>query len=213
MRCATIQHDIPDYLSGLVTAEAACAMEAHLADCPACAAVRDALRPVMETLRTAKVLSAPNTPGPDFLVRVNAKLDAPRRSRVAGPVFLRLGVPAFAATVLLALAVIFWPGTRPAPMEAFNSAELETILASLDTGQIAVLADEIDASNGIYSSGSGISLPLSVAPEMADGATASLFNDLSYRELLSGSSTYLSQEDLLDLASGDPAGTDPGPSL
>ncbi|MBL0175399.1 MAG: zf-HC2 domain-containing protein [Ignavibacteria bacterium] len=205
MRCATIQHDIPDYLDGRVTADAARAMETHMADCPACAAIRDGLRPAMDALHSSRTLAVRSAPGPDFLVRVNARLDAPRRSRFADPVFLRIGVPAIAATLLLAIAVAFWPGTQPAPMATFNAAELESILASLDTAQIAVLSEDVDAAAGIYSSGAGNGMPGSIEPEIANGATPSLFSDLSYREFLSGSSSYLSQDDLLDLASGDPA--------
>jgi hypothetical protein len=210
MRCRSIEHNFPDYLRGELDADSEAALEAHLTHCSACRQLRDELRPFFTLLDASKQAAMMQTPGPDFLVAVNRKLDTPTRRWTPGLVFVRLGIPATAAALLLLLAVLVWPAIGPLQPGTRDEAEMRALVESMDTTQLATLRDDLEIAGRLFGASDETDAMLSDAGPM-DAAAAPVFSELSYGELMSGSSTFLSSDDVLDIASAAPADAFPAP--
>ena len=204
MHCKTIQPNIPDFARGVLDPMLARNIENHLLHCPACARLRDELLPCFTLLDDVSASAMLQRPGPDFLVAVNRKLDAPKQRWVPGSLFVQVGIPSTVCLVLVLLTFLASPFRGVLPQTMFDDAKIQSIVESMDTTQLAQLSDELDAGNRLI----GMHSVPDVSPSASDasiGAPASVFSDLSYHELISGSSAYLSSDDIVDIASSAPS--------
>lgn len=208
MTCASIEHLLPDFVRGALDARDASAVEGHVQRCAACAQRRDELQPLFSLLDAQRARELAEGPGPDFLVAVNRKLDTPASRWSPGPLFIRIGIPAAAAATLLLLAVLTWPSFDPDLQKRTRDAEMFALVETMDTTQLAVLADDLDAENRAI--GSSTDSYASLDDEtLSDASGAPVFSELSFSELVAGSSTFLSGDDVLDIAAAAHSGTFP----
>ena len=209
MRCKSIEYNLPDYLQGALDAETAAALEAHLRHCNACARLRDELSPLFTLLDFSKRTAMTQQPGPDFLVAVNRKLDAPAARWSPGPVFLRLGIPATAMMLLLLSVALLRPVLAPLLPEGSHDAEMHALVESMSTTQLAAVREDLETPGHLLGiPGEGYAAPADAEP--FEASVASVFNELSYGELVDGSSRFLSSDDVLDIAADAAADTFPG---
>ncbi len=83
MRCNDITQEMSEALDGQLDPTRQAALDAHLAECPACREGCEALRETVEHLQGLE----PLTPPPCLIVDINAAIDRPQGFRVHGNVF------------------------------------------------------------------------------------------------------------------------------
>jgi hypothetical protein len=137
IHCELVQDRMPDVASGR---ERWSAGEAHhIAGCADCTAVQ---RLITGTRRLGREFEVAGYLPPEFIEEMGARIRAEerRRSRRA----LRPALVALAAAAAVTLAVLAWPGL-PGNGAAVAVAEptFLTELDSLDTAELAILADEL----------------------------------------------------------------------
>jgi hypothetical protein len=199
---------LPDFLGGALDTRDAIAVALHVQRCTACAQRRDELQPLFSFLDAQRARELAEGPGPDFLVAVNRKLDAPASRWSPGPLFVRFGIPAAAAATLLLLAVLTWPAFGPELRQRTRDAEMLALVETMDTTQLAMLADDLDAGSSTLGASADTFTALDEATP-SDASAAPVFSELSFGELVAGSSTFLSSDDVLDIAAAAQSGTFP----
>lgn len=198
-----VQTDLPDYLLGKSTRQIAVRIEQHLRECPECREIYDGQHALFERLTFTKEESVyPSIWGP-FLVRLNERIDS--RKRFHSSLFERfaLRIPAITAVSLAVLGLLYFSTLVEQPGLNGYSQELRSIFSKLDTTEIVSLRNQF-----LWSNAFSVTTDLELQPEkdleeIVEAFPQTVFEGLTYDQLLVGSSEYLSQQDLIDLYSED----------
>jgi len=139
---------LPDYLKGLLAADEAAGVEAHLQACPACRAESDSLRQTLAVLDGSPRPEIPRTYFASILPRVHERLQV-RKSRgwVNQPVVNKILLPLGAAVVL---AIVLWriPETW---RTTGGENSLRSVLTSSSADEIAEVFQESAVSQDVNS--------------------------------------------------------------
>ncbi len=198
-----VQTELPDYLFGKSTPTIAARIEQHLRECLECQEMYEGQRVLFERLTITKEETvSPSIWGP-FLVKLNERIDSRKRLYSSLSDRFAFRIPAIAAVSLAVFGLLYFSTLVEQPRLNGYSQELRNLFSQFDTTEIVSLRNQF-----LWSNAFSVTTELELQPEkdleeIDEAFPQTVFEGLTYDQLLVGSSEYLSQQDLIDLYSED----------
>lgn len=201
MRSDRLKYLLPDYVTGSLAEAERKAVEQRIAENAAFRKEYERLASTMQLLEQSKEAEETPLAVQNILVQINAKLDEPVGRGLFNTFPAKLVLPALAVAAILVVLIISLPSNDEPLLPMISAGEIESTIQTTEFSDLVALQSEFEDEYilpNLLADEQFTSLQVYLNEDLTNSINEEIFDDLSYDDLISASTDYLSDDDLVE---------------